>query len=74
VLVRAGQIEQSNTLWGHFELLILIRNKTFEPEFYRGALPRCNFTFLEGWFDMRDLGAVLDNEEPLPIRPCDLVQ
>jgi hypothetical protein len=23
---------------------------------------------------MRDLGAVLDNEEPLPIRPCDLVQ
>jgi hypothetical protein len=27
-----------------------------------------------GSFDMRDLSAVLDNEEPLPIRPCDLVQ
>jgi hypothetical protein len=24
------------------------------------------FHFLEGWFDMRDLGAVLDHEEPLP--------
>jgi hypothetical protein len=22
--------------------------------------------FLEGWYDMRDLGAVLDQEEPLP--------
>jgi hypothetical protein len=26
------------------------------------------FHFLEGRFDMRDLGAVLDHEEPCPIR------
>ena len=25
-----------------------------------------SFHFLEDWFDMRDLGAVLDREEPLP--------
>jgi hypothetical protein len=25
------------------------------------------FHFLEGWFDMRDLGAVLDHEKLLPI-------
>jgi hypothetical protein len=24
-----------------------------------------------GWFDMRDLGAVLDDEEPLPHPTCD---
>jgi hypothetical protein len=27
-----------------------------------------------GWFDMRDLGAVLDHEEPLPHPACDRVQ
>jgi hypothetical protein len=27
-----------------------------------------------GWFDMRDLGAVLDHEEPLPHPACDQVQ
>jgi hypothetical protein len=28
----------------------------------------------EGWFDMRDLGAVLDHEEPLPHPARDQVQ
>jgi hypothetical protein len=27
-----------------------------------------------GWFDKRDLGAVLDHEEPLPHPACDQVQ
>jgi hypothetical protein len=27
-----------------------------------------------GWFDMRNLGAVLDHEEPLPHPACDQVQ
>jgi hypothetical protein len=27
-----------------------------------------------GWFDMRDLGAVLDHEEPLPHPSSDQVQ
>jgi hypothetical protein len=27
-----------------------------------------------GWFDMRDLGAVLDHEEPLPHPTCDQAQ
>jgi hypothetical protein len=27
-----------------------------------------------GWFDMRDLGAVFDHEEPLPHPACDQVQ
>jgi hypothetical protein len=27
-----------------------------------------------GWFDMRDLGAVLDHEEPLPYPACDQAQ
>jgi hypothetical protein len=27
-----------------------------------------------GWFDMRDLGAVLDHEEPLPHPTCEQVQ
>ncbi len=27
-----------------------------------------------GYFDMRDLGAVLDHEEPLPHPACDQVQ
>jgi hypothetical protein len=27
-----------------------------------------------GWFDMRDLGTVLDHEEPLPHPACDQVQ
>jgi hypothetical protein len=27
-----------------------------------------------GWFDMRDLGAVLEHEEPLPHPACDQVQ
>jgi hypothetical protein len=27
-----------------------------------------------GWFDMRDLGAVLDHEEPLPHPACDQAQ
>jgi hypothetical protein len=27
-----------------------------------------------GWFDMRDLGAVFDHEEPLPDPACDQVQ
>jgi hypothetical protein len=31
------------------------------------ALTRFNFSSHEGWFDMRDLGAVLDHEEaPAP--------
>jgi hypothetical protein len=29
-------------------------------------LLRFNFTCLKGWFDMRNLGGVLDHEEPLP--------
>jgi hypothetical protein len=29
------------------------------------GLTRFNFTFLDGWFDMRDLGAALDHEESL---------
>jgi hypothetical protein len=32
------------------------------------ALTRFNFSSHEGWFDMRDLGAALDHEEPLPSR------
>jgi hypothetical protein len=32
------------------------------------APTRFNFSSHEGWFDMRDLGAVLDHEEPCPIR------
>jgi hypothetical protein len=32
------------------------------------------FHFLEGWFDMRDLGAVVDQEEPLPHPACDPLQ
>jgi hypothetical protein len=27
-----------------------------------------------GWIDMRDLGAVLDHEEPLPHPTCDQAQ
>jgi hypothetical protein len=27
-----------------------------------------------GWFDMRDLGSVLDHEEPLPHPACDQEQ
>ena len=33
-----------------------------------------NSDAFEGWFDMRDLGAVLDHEEPLPNPACDQVQ
>ena len=29
---------------------------------------------VRGWFDMRDLGAVLDHEEPLPHPACDQAQ
>ena len=35
------------------------------------GLPRSNFTF---WFDIRDLGAVFDHEEPLPHPACDQAQ
>jgi len=38
------------------------------------ALPRFIRSSLEGWFDMRDLGAVLDHGEPLPDPACDQVQ
>jgi hypothetical protein len=38
------------------------------------ALTRFNFSSHEGWFDMRDLGAVLDHEEPLPHPACDPLQ
>jgi len=38
------------------------------------ALTRFNFSSHEGWFDMRDLGAVLDHEEPLPHPACDQAQ
>jgi hypothetical protein len=30
--------------------------------------------FCGGWFDIRDLGAVLDHEGPLPHPACDQVQ
>jgi hypothetical protein len=35
---------------------------------------RFNCSSHEGWFDMRDLGAVLDHEEPLPHPVEDQVQ
>jgi len=38
------------------------------------ALTRFNFSFHEGWFDMPDLDAVLDHEEPLPHSVEDQVQ
>jgi hypothetical protein len=41
-----------------------------DPHSARGTSARIaihgSFHFLEGWFDMRDLGAVLDHEEHLP--------
>jgi hypothetical protein len=38
------------------------------------ALTRFNFSSHQGWFDMRDLGAVLDHEEHLPHPVEDQVQ
>jgi hypothetical protein len=34
------------------------------------GLLRFSLTSLKGWFDMRDLGAVRDRGEPLPIPPA----
>jgi hypothetical protein len=35
---------------------------------------RSSFASFKGWFDMRDLGAVLDQEEPRPHPASDQVQ
>jgi hypothetical protein len=61
---QAGNLFRPNTKI--VKLYVRIRQRAVDSKQATALGQRGQFHFLEGWFDMRNLGAVLDHEEPLP--------